>query len=66
MTAKPETTPTTDIDAVALVRRIREAHHEELKDASSSDRIRFFRERAERLHRSLGITVGTPGVHGAR
>ena len=44
---------TTEIDAVALVRRIRDAHHEELKDATSAERIRFFRERAERLHRSL-------------
>ena len=34
--------PTTKIDAVRLVRRIRDAHHEELKGASRRDRIAFF------------------------
>ena len=34
--------PTTKIDAVRLVRRIRNTHHEELKTASRSDRIAFY------------------------
>ena len=34
--------PTPKIDAVRLVRRIRDAHHEELKGASRTERIAFF------------------------
>ena len=34
--------PTTNIDAVRLVRRIRDAHHEELKGASRATRIAFY------------------------
>ena len=43
----------TQIDAVAMTRRIREAHAEQLKDATPEERIRFFREKARRLHESL-------------
>ena len=43
----------TQIDAIAMTRRIREAHAEQLKDASPEERIRFFREKARRLHASL-------------
>ena len=43
----------TPIDAVAMTRRIREAHAEQLKDATPEERIRFFREKARRLHESL-------------
>jgi hypothetical protein len=43
----------TQIDAVAMTRRIREAHAEQLKDASPEERIRFFRDKAARLHASL-------------
>ncbi|HEU4556458.1 MAG TPA: hypothetical protein VFS20_01370 [Longimicrobium sp.] len=43
----------TQIDAVAMTRRIREAHAEQLKDASPDERIRCFREKARRLHASL-------------
>lgn len=43
----------TPIDAVALVRRIRDAHAEELSDASPEERIEFYRQRAKRLHERL-------------
>ena len=43
----------TSIDSVAMTRRIREAHAEQLKDATPEERIRFFREKAPRLHASL-------------
>jgi hypothetical protein len=43
----------TQVDAVAMTRRIREAHAEQLKDASPEERIRFYREKARRLHASL-------------
>ena len=33
---------TPQIDAVQMVREIRDAHHEELKNASRRDRIAFF------------------------
>jgi hypothetical protein len=41
------------IDAVAMTRSIRDAHHEQLKDATSAERIRFFREKARRVHASI-------------
>ncbi|HYH83428.1 MAG TPA: hypothetical protein VEX86_26775 [Longimicrobium sp.] len=43
----------TQIDAVAMTRRIRDAHAEQLKDATPEERIRFFREKARRLHAEL-------------
>lgn len=41
------------IDAVAMTRRIRDAHAEKLKDATPEERIRFFREKARRVHAAL-------------
>jgi hypothetical protein len=41
-------------DAVAMTRRIRDAHAEQLADATSGDRILFYREKAQRLHAELG------------
>lgn len=43
----------TQIDAVALTRRIRDAHAEHLKDATPEERIRFFREKARRVHATI-------------
>jgi alpha-ketoglutarate-dependent taurine dioxygenase len=43
----------TPIDAMAMTRRIREAHAEQLNRALPEERIRFFREKARRLHESL-------------
>jgi hypothetical protein len=42
------------IKAVELVRGIREAHYERLKDSSPQEKIAFFREKARRLHAELG------------
>jgi hypothetical protein len=41
------------IDTRAMTRRIRDAHHEQLHDATAEQRIRFFREKAARLHDRL-------------
>jgi hypothetical protein len=41
------------IDAVEMTRRIRDAHYEQLKDATSTERIRFFREKAQRVHAEI-------------
>ncbi len=56
------------IDAVAMTRRIRDAHADQLKGATAEERIRFFREKAGRLHAALGehraataSTSATPG-----
>ena len=38
--------PTTTVDAVQMVRRVRDAHHEELKGASRADRIAFYNNKA--------------------
>lgn len=44
---------TMQIDAVAMTRRIREAHAEQTKDATPEERVRFFREKARRVHAAL-------------
>jgi len=42
------------IRAVEMVRSIRDAHYEKLKDSSPQEKIAFFREKARRLHTELG------------
>jgi hypothetical protein len=43
-----------EIRAVEMVRRIRDAHYERLKDLSPQEKIAFFREKARALHAALG------------
>lgn len=50
-----------EINAVEMTRRIREAHAEQLKDATPQERIRFYEERARLLHEELGIHPVSPG-----
>jgi hypothetical protein len=40
-------------DAVAMTRRIRDAHAEQLATATAEERIRFYREKAQHLHAAL-------------
>jgi hypothetical protein len=47
----------TQIDAVAMTRRIRDVHAEQLKDATPEERIRFFREKARRVHAALAKQI---------
>jgi hypothetical protein len=42
-------------DAVAFTREIRDAHHEQLKDATPEERIRFYQEKARLVHEELGV-----------
>lgn len=42
------------INAVELVRSIRDAHYEQLKDLSTQEKIAFFRAKARTLHAELG------------
>lgn len=42
--------PDPEIKAVAMVRAIRDAHYEKLKDLSPQEKIAFFREKARALH----------------
>jgi len=46
--------PEPQINAVEMVRSIRDAHYEKLKDLSPQEKITFFREKARSLHRELG------------
>jgi hypothetical protein len=39
-----------EFDAVEMTRRIRDHHYEILKGASHQERIRFIREKAQRMH----------------
>lgn len=43
-----------EIRAVEMVRRIRDAHYERLKDLSPQEKIAFFRDKARALHADLG------------
>jgi len=46
--------PDPELKAVEMVRTIRDAHYEKLKDLSSQEKIAFFREKARALHAALG------------
>jgi hypothetical protein len=46
--------PESQIKAVEMVRSIRDAHYERLKDLSPQEKIAFFREKARALHAELG------------
>ena len=43
-----------EIRAVEMVRRIRDAHYERLKDLSPKEKIAFFHDKARALHADLG------------
>lgn len=51
----------TPVDAVGMTRRIREAHAEQLKNASVEERIAFYREKARRLHEELAQKRASAG-----
>lgn len=42
-----------DIDAVAMTRRIRDAHYEALKEKSLEERIQFYRDKSRALRAQL-------------
>ncbi len=42
------------IEAVAMVRRIRDAHYEQLKDKSVEERLAFYREKSKALRAEIG------------
>jgi hypothetical protein len=50
----------TEIDAVAMTRAIRDAHYEALKDATTEERLRFYREKALRLQERTGVPASRP------
>ena len=54
-------TQTTPIDAVRLVRQIRDAHHEELKEASREERIAFYNSKA-RAPQSSAVVAREPAA----
>jgi O-acetyl-ADP-ribose deacetylase (regulator of RNase III) len=53
-------------DAVAFTRQVRDAHHEQLKDATAEERLRFYQEKARRLHEELGLPPVGTGLAAAR
>lgn len=50
-----------EIDAVEMTRRIRDAHAEQMENASPAERIRFFREKARRVHARIAGTAARTG-----
>ncbi len=42
-----------NIKTVEMVRKIRDAHYEKMKDKSYQERVLFYREKAARLHDKL-------------
>jgi hypothetical protein len=53
------------INAVELVRSIREAHHAALQGTSTEEKIAFFREKARALHAELGARGNSAELLGA-
>lgn len=53
-------------DAVAFTRQIRDAHHEQLKDATPEERIQFYRDKARQLHEELGLPAIDSGLTAER
>jgi hypothetical protein len=45
--------PEPQIQAIQMVRTIRDAHYEKLKGRSPQEKIAFFREKARALHNEL-------------
>lgn len=41
------------LDAVKMVREIRDQHYHETRDMTTDERIAFYREKAQKLHRQL-------------
>ena len=54
-----------EFDAVEMTRRIRDHHYEILKDASPQERIRFIREKAQRMNEYVARRLGSAGSHPA-
>ena len=54
------------LNAVEMVRGIREAHYEKTKDLPSKDKIAFFREKARSLHAELGVTEQLPSASASK
>jgi hypothetical protein len=46
--------PEEPIRTIEMVRRIRNAHYERVKDLRPQEKIAFFREKARKLHDELG------------
>lgn len=45
--------------ALAMTRRIRDAIYEQIKDKTLSERLTFYRDKAQAFHRQLGIQAPT-------
>ena len=43
----------TKLKTVEMTRRIRDAHHEQLKDKTWEERVAFYKEQARALHEAL-------------
>jgi hypothetical protein len=56
---------TPQIDAVQMIRGIRDAHAETLRNATPEERVRFYREKARRLHAEVEQRQGKSRLSGA-
>ena len=54
------------LNAVEMVRGIREAHYEKVKNLTAKDKIEFFREKARALHAELGIPEELPSASASK
>lgn len=52
-----------EIKAVEMTRRIRDAHYAELADKTPEERIAFYHEKARALHSELGRPEELPSGH---
>jgi hypothetical protein len=47
----------TKLKTVEMTRRIRDKHHEQMKDKTWAERVEFYKEQARALHEVLGRTA---------
>ncbi|WP_119841660.1 hypothetical protein [Salinibacter ruber] len=50
------------VDAMKMVRRIRDSHHEKLKDRPTEERLAFFREKSRALCREANASEKDQGL----
>lgn len=58
---------TNELNTIDMTRHIRDALYEQIKDLTLAERLTFYRDKAQALHRQLGLRVsptppGEPGT----
>lgn len=52
-------TPTTEIEAITLVRQIRDDHYQQLQGKTHAERIAFYHEQAQKMAQKIALLSST-------